>query len=56
MPNNLPSTEQELSLLRGVEDLFEKRLICLDCYDELNHDQPFCSKCLLSRKSSVAQM
>jgi hypothetical protein len=56
IPNNLPSTEEALLLLLGVEDLFTKRSICLLCYGELNVAENICLRCHSTDKKSIAHM
>lgn len=53
-PNHLPSTEEALLLLLGVEDLFTKRSICLLCFRELDVKEQICSRCQSTNQNSIA--
>ncbi|CAF4947787.1 unnamed protein product, partial [Rotaria socialis] len=54
IPNNMPTTEQELLLLLGVNELFTKRTICLLCYNEFSYDSKFCPRRCSTDRSSIA--
>jgi hypothetical protein len=53
-PNQLPSTEEELLLLLGVDNLFIKRSICLLCCEEFDYREKNCSQCRSTDKNSIA--
>ncbi|CAF0963255.1 unnamed protein product [Rotaria magnacalcarata] len=54
IPNNMPTTEQELLLLLGVDELFTKRTICLLYYNDFSYDNKFCPQCCSTDRSSIA--
>ena len=54
IPNHLPSTEEALLLLLGVEDLFTKRSICLCCCHDFDVKEQICSRCQSTDKNSIA--
>ncbi|CAF3738937.1 unnamed protein product [Rotaria socialis] len=54
IPNNMPTTEQELLLLLGVNELFTKRTLCLLCYNEFSYDNKFCPQRCSTDRSSIA--
>ncbi|CAF1326904.1 unnamed protein product, partial [Rotaria magnacalcarata] len=53
VPNNLPSTEEQLLLLLGVDELFTKRSICLLCFKEFNYMNKICSRGCSTDKKSI---
>ena len=55
-PNNIPSSEEELLHLIGVEELFTKRSICLLCYNEFSYEDKICPGCCSIDKYSIAYM
>ncbi|CAF3446219.1 unnamed protein product [Rotaria socialis] len=50
----MPTTEQELLLLLGVNELFTKRTLCLLCYNEFSYDNKFCPQRCSTDRSSIA--
>ena len=54
VPNNMPSTEEELWSMLGVQDLFNKRAICLLCCCDFDYKQKMCPQCRSSDKTSIA--
>lgn len=54
VPNELPATEKELLDFLDVEKLFNKRCICLVCYDEFDENKRMCFRCGSTAKELVA--
>lgn len=56
VPNNVPSTIEELLSLLNVENLFTKRSVCTLCKNTLNYDETQCVICRSSDQTSIAHI
>ncbi|CAF2038029.1 unnamed protein product [Rotaria magnacalcarata] len=56
VPNNVPSTIEELLLLLNVENLFTKRSICTLCNENLNYNATQCLLCQSLDKKTIANI
>jgi hypothetical protein len=56
VPNNMPSTTEEILSLLNVQDLFTKRSICLLCKQDLNYKETRCSLCQSQDHKTIANI
>ncbi|CAF0969981.1 unnamed protein product [Rotaria sordida] len=56
VPNNFPSTFEDLLSLLNIEDLFFKRSVCLICKTDLHFNEKKCSRCQVSDEKMKADI
>ncbi|CAF3198441.1 unnamed protein product [Rotaria socialis] len=55
-PHNSPTTLKALYDSIQVEQLFNKRLICIQCHHNLSHNDKICNKCFSKEKKYIASI
>jgi hypothetical protein len=56
LPNNLPSTLDDLLSLLNIENFFIKRSVCLICKNDLGYHEKKCTKCQVEDKTMIADI